>query len=189
MWERMGMGRLGVALLVLVVCAGVAVPVAGSKPKPLPLRARVIERGEFPGFGPFEPHPQTTTITSARRWISGDTSYTHAEAAAAVAALEREGFKEVLVEQLGPLTKNWAGVSWVAQLDTAASARAALAADVRHWASTNKPPKATYTAFAVASIPGAHGYNLGGTGGSFVGDNIEFADGPFLYSVMAGTEA
>ena len=34
--------------------------------------------------------------------------------------------------------------------------------------------------------PGAHGYHLGGTAGSFEGDNIEFADGPFLYLVGNG---
>jgi hypothetical protein len=124
---------------------------------PLPLSARVIQRGELPGFGPFGP-PQTMLQTNARKWISTDRSYTRAQASAAVAALQREGFKAVLVEQLGSLTKDWGGVSWVMQLGSVTAARAQLLADVRHWAGTNKPPKATYTAFPVSKIPGAHGF-------------------------------
>lgn len=152
---------------------------------PLPLRARVIQRGELPGFGPFGP-PQTMLQTSAKKWISTDRSYTRAQASAAVAALQREGFKAVLVEQLGSLTKDWGGVSWVMQLSSVTAAPAQLAANVRHWAGTNKPPKAIYMAFPVSKIPGAHGFFLGGTGGGFVGDNVEFADGPYLYLVGDG---
>jgi hypothetical protein len=175
------------ALVVVTVALSVAVfsGVAFGALSSLPLSARVIKQGEFAGFGPFG-SPQTMLQRSAKKWVGGDRSYTPAQASAAIAALHREGFKAVLVEQLGSLTKNWGGVSWVMQLGSAASARAQLAADVRHWVGTNKPPKATYAAFPVSTIPGAHGYNLGGTGGSFEGDNVEFADGSFLYLVGNG---
>jgi hypothetical protein len=178
------------ALIVLAAAVGVTavsgVALAAGALSPLPLSARVIQHGELPGFGPFGP-PQTTLVKTAKKWVSGDRSYTPAQASAAIAALQRGGFKTVLVEQLGSLTKYWGGVSWVMQLGSAASARAQLAADVRHWAGMNKPPKNIYTAFPVSTIPGARGYFLGGTGGNgFVGDNVEFADGPFLYLVGDG---
>lgn len=56
------------------------------------------------------------------------------------------------------------------QLGSAASARAELAAEVRY-------AKLTQLTFRVSTIPGAVGF--GGSGG----ENIVFADGPFLYLV------
>ena len=175
-------------MLALTVALSLAAAsgVAGAL-SPLPLSARVIQRGELPGFGPFRPGGDSTLHKSARQWVSGDRSFTAAQASAEVARLRREGFKGVLVEQLGSLTRYWAGLSWVMPLGSAASARAELAANVRHFEDTNRPPKFTYAAFPVSPIPGARGYHLDGTaGGGFEGDNVLFADGPFLYLVGNG---
>jgi hypothetical protein len=176
------------AMLVVTITLSLAVGsvVAFGALSPLPLSARVIQQGEFSGFGPFSAHGPTTQFKSAKQWVSGDRSFTPAQASAEIAALRREGFKAVLVEQLKSLNTNWGGVSWVMQLGSAASARVELAANVRHLAGTNKPPKATYAAFPASTIPGAHGYRLGGTAGNFEGDNVVFADGPFLYLVGDG---
>ncbi len=159
-----------------------------ERSSPLPLSARVIRHGEFPGFGPFGPG-HTKLYQSAQKWVRLDTTLTAAQTSARISRLRREGFKAALSEQLGSLTRDWGGVSWVMQLDSAASARTELAADVHDWRNTSKPPNTTYAAFPVTTIPGAHGYHLGGTAGNFEGDNIEFADGPFLYLVGNGWTA
>lgn len=179
------MSRLAILALTAALSLAAASGVAGAL-SPLPLSARVIQRGELPGFGPFRPGDRTLH-KSATQWVSGDRSFTAAQASAEIARLRREGFKGVLVEQLGSLTQYWGGVSWVMALGSAASARAELAANVRHFEDTNRPPKFTYAAFPVSPIPGAHGYHLDGTaGGGFEGDNVLFADGPFLYLVGNG---
>jgi hypothetical protein len=151
----------------------------------LPLSARVIRHGEFPGFGPFGP-AHTTLYQNAQQWVHLDTTITGGQASARISRLRVEGFKAVLSEQLGSLRRDWGGVSWVMQLGSANSARTELAANVHDWQSTSKPPNTTYAAFPVTTIPGAHGYHLGGTAGSFEGDNVEFADGPFLYLIGNG---
>ena len=53
--------------------------------------------------------------------------------------------------------------------------------------SRSKPPKFTYAAFRVSGIPGARGYHLTSPGGA--GDNVLFADGPFVYFVGFGWSA
>lgn len=50
---------------------------------------------------------------------------------------------------------------------------------------TTKPPKSNYAAFPVAAIADARGYRLRDNGGS--GDNVVFADGPFVYLVGVGS--
>jgi hypothetical protein len=160
-------------------------PKQNQRSSPLPLSGRVIRHGELPGFGPFGPG-HTTLYQNAQKWVRLDTSLTTHQASARISRLRREGFKAVLSEQLGSLTRDWGGASWVMQLDSAASAHTELAANVHDWQSTSKPPNTTYAGFAITTIPGAHGYHLGGTAGSFEGDNIEFADGPFLYLVGNG---
>jgi hypothetical protein len=175
-------------------CSGIAVlalafAVAGTgaalgATTPLPLSARVIQPGEFPGFLAL-PGQATTLYKSPKQWVSGDTSATPAQIAARIARLRKEGFVAVLSRQLGTQTpKPWGGLSWVLQLGSAAAARGELAANVRDAASSSKPPSSTYTAFQVAGIPGAHGYHLTSPGG--VGDNVVFADGPFVYFVGVG---
>lgn len=146
--------------LLLLVGSGVA----AASPKPLPLRARLLERGEFPGFTPEAP----TAFKTAKAWVAGNTSLTPAQVQAQAARMTHEGFKELLSEYLDDAQGPRNGLSFVMQLGSAASARAELAAEVRS-------AKLTQLTFRVSTIPGAVGYGGGG------GENIVFADGPFLY--------
>jgi hypothetical protein len=169
----------------LSVAAGSGVAFAALSP--LPLSARVIQRGEFPPFLAL-PGQATTLYKSPKQWVSGDTHFTPAQASARLARFRREGFVAVLRRQLGtPTQEPWGGLSWVMQLGSASSARAELAANVRDEQSGSKPPKSTYTAFRVNGIPGARGYHLTSPGSA--GDNVVFADGPFVYFVGFGWSA
>jgi hypothetical protein len=175
--------RVGIVGFALVVVCG-ATGVAVAAPRPLPLSARVIQPGEFPGFVAL-PGQSTTLYKNPRQWVSVDRTLTAAQISVRAARMRREGFVAVLSRQLGTQTpKPWGGLSWVMQLRSAASARAELAANVREAASTSKPPARSYTAFPVSGIPGARGYHLTSPGGA--GDNVVFADGPFLYFVGFG---
>jgi hypothetical protein len=69
------------------------------------------------------------------------------------------------------------------QLASAASARAELAAVLRD---TKHHFRSIFTAFSAPVIPGARGYHVGGPGNPSAGDNLLFADGPFLYLVGQG---
>jgi len=139
----------------------------------------VIQQGELPGFGPYGT-PVTSAYAGPTAWVSGERGLSKASTAAEVARLKREGFTSALVEQLGSSVQNWAGLSWVMQLSSAASARAELAANLSQWRSSSTP-SAKYVPFAVPTIPGAHGFSLGGSG-----DNVIFPDGPYLYLVGDG---
>lgn len=92
----------------------------------------------------------------------------------------------MLSEQLGSLTRDWGGVSWVMQLDSAASARSELGRQRARLAEHQQATQHHLRSLPITTIPGAHGYHLGGTAGSFEGDNIDFSDGPFLYLVGNG---
>jgi hypothetical protein len=177
------MRRVGIVGLVLAfVCA--ATGAALAEPKPLPLSARVIQPGEFPGFLAL-PGQSTTLYKNPRQWVSVDTTLTAAQVSARTARMRGEGFVAVLSRQLVTQTpKPWGGLSWVMQLNSDPSARAELRANVREAASTSKPPARSYTAFSVSGIPGARGYHLTSPGG--VGDNVVFADGQLLYFVGFG---
>jgi hypothetical protein len=179
-WILFELRRLAIIGLTVALSVAAGSGVALATPKPLPLSARVIQRGELPGFGPFRSGGNTKLFKSARQWVSGNTSLMLAQASAQIARLRREGFKAVLVEQLGSLKPQRGGLSWVMQLGSSASARAELAAAIRD---TRNQNSSSYTAFSVRTIPGARGFHAGG---SFVGDNIFFADGPFLYLVGNG---
>lgn len=173
--------RVGLALVFAFAATGAAL----AAPKPLPLTARVIQPGEFPGFLAL-PGQATALYKSPKQWVSLDRSLTPAQASAQLARLRREGFVAVLSRQLGTATREpWGGLSWVMELGSAASARAELAANARE-ASTSKPPVSS-TAFRVSGIPGARGYHLAGPGGA--GDNVVFADGRFVYLVGFGWSA
>jgi hypothetical protein len=172
-------GIVGLALLVMCVVTAAALAAL----KPLPLSARLIQPGEFAGLLAL-PGQSTTLYKNPKQWVSVDTSLTSAQASVRIARLRREGFVAVLSRQLGtPTPEPWGGLSWVMQLRSAASARAEVAANAREAASASKPPR-TYTAFRVSGIPGARGYHLTSSGG--VGDNVVFADGPFVYFVGFG---
>jgi hypothetical protein len=170
---------VGFALVVL--CTVTAAALAALKP--LPLSARVIQAGEFPGLLAVPGGRGSTTLyRNPKQWVSVDTNLSPAQVSARAARMRREGFVAVLSRQLGtPTPKPWGGLSWVMQLRSAAAARAELAANVREAASQ---PQSSYTAFRVSGIPGARGYHLTSSGGS--GDNVVFADGPFLYFVGFG---
>jgi hypothetical protein len=158
----------GVVLLTGVLFCAVWSGVAAASPKPLPLSARLLKRGEFPGFTLEAPK----SFKAAKAWVAGNTSLTPAQARAQVARLTREGFKELLAEYLDDAQGPRNGLSFVMQLGSAASARAELAAQVRYEKANQAP-----LTFRVSTIPGSVGF--GGSGG----ENIVFADGPFLYLV------
>jgi hypothetical protein len=171
------MRRCGFAagLMVGVMLMATWSGVATASPKPLPLSARLIQRGEFAGFSPEAPIPFRT----AKAFVDMNTGLTPAQAAAQIARLRREGFKAVLVEYLDRGPSRQSGVSWVMQLGSAASARAELAASLREYKAENVAHGGSVSAYSVGAIPGARGYHVAG-GGQF-DENILFADGPFLY--------
>jgi hypothetical protein len=153
-----------VGFLLMVTSSGVA----AASLKPLPLSARLLTRGEFPGFTLEAPK----SFKTAQAWVAGNTSLTPAQTRAQVARLTREGFKELLSEYLDDAQGPRNGLSFVMQLGSVASARAELAAQIRDEKANQAP-----LTFRVSTIPGAVGF--GGDGG----ENIVFADGPFLYLV------
>jgi hypothetical protein len=166
--------------LLVAVVAGVLVGtgVAVASPKPLPLRARLIERGDFAGFRPQSAKHSFKTATA---WVAGGPHPTAAQTSAEIARLRREGFVAVLAEFLNRGSARGSGLSWVMQLGSAASARAELKVDLTE----NKAASGgSFSAFSVPAIRGARGYRV--SGGGAVGENIFFADGPFLYLVGQG---
>jgi hypothetical protein len=165
---------LGVVLLGVVLLSALPAGVPAASPKPLPLSARLIERGEFRGFTVGAP----TSYKTAKKWVAAGAhpGLTAAQARADVARLTREGFRELLTEFLG----HGNGLSWVMQLGSPASARAELATEVRE----EKAQGQALEIFRVSAIPGAVGF--GACVGNSGGENIVFADGSFLYLVGNG---
>src|SRR5579862_87107 len=163
-----------VSASVVLVAAGPGV--AAASPTPLSLTARLLKRGEFPGFT-FE----APTSYTAKAWVALNTGLTTAQTNTEVARLTREGFKGLLSEYLDDKQGPRNGLSFVMQLGSAASARAELAAEVRD---TKLQTPATET-FKVSAIPGAVGFGSdGGNPGDYMGgENIAFADGSFFYLV------
>jgi hypothetical protein len=152
--------------------------VALASPKPLPLRDRLIKQGEFAGY---RPESKKQSFSTAKAWVVGGPHPSAAQTSAEIARLHREGFVAVLSEFLDRGSERGNGLSWVMQLGSAASARAELKADVRE----NKAASGgSSSAFPVPAIPGAQGFRV--SGGGSVGENIFFADGPFLYLVGQG---
>jgi hypothetical protein len=157
---------VGVAV-VAAVWSGVAL----ASPKPLPLRARLLRQRDFPGF-----RLETAKSYTAKAWVTTDQSLSAAQVKAQIARLEREGFKGLLSEYLDDAQGPRNGVSWVMQLGSAASARAELAATVSYEKTSGNAPES----FRVKAIPKSFGF--GGTNGpGSGGENVTFADGPFLY--------
>jgi len=166
-------------IVAFVACATIGVALAA--PKPLPLSARVIQAGEFPGFVAFMP---PKLFKTAKQWVGPvGKGLTRAQASVQITRLRAEGFVGVASRQLGtPVQEPWGGISWAMQLRSAAAATAELDAEVRDLQNAKPPP--TYAAFAVSGIPAARGFHLGGPSGA--GDNVQFADGPFVYLVGDG---
>lgn len=166
----------------ILAFVGATVGVAFAASKPLSLSARVIQPGEFPGFVAVMP---PTLFRSPAKWVGPvGKGLTRAQASAQITRLRSEGFVAAASRQLGTATQvPWGGLSWVLQLRSAGAAKAELAAELHDTKNTAKPPEA-YTSFTVSRIPGAHGFHLGGSASA--GDNIQFADGPFVYLVGFG---
>lgn len=171
---RGAMRRAGVVtvLVALMLLAGAAC--GGSTRKPLPSSARVIRRGDFRGYSPQTRH----SFPTPNAYLGADSNVAASQSKAWIARRTREGFKTDLSEFLkgpqGPQT----GVSGVMQLGSAAAVRAELSAELHSYGGQ------IAETFHVAAIPGAVGYGFrsAATGG----ENILFADGPFLYLVGYG---
>ena len=150
--------------------------VAAASPKPLPLSARLLKPGEFPGFTLEAP----TSYKTAKAWVATGPHIPATQAQAEVARLTREGFKGLLAEFLDNAQGPRNGLSWVMQLGSPASARAELAAEIRD----EKAQGQAVETFRVSAIPGA--FAFGGSYGNSGGENILFADGSFVYLVGNG---
>lgn len=174
--------RFGSAIVLLagVFCLAPLADAAVALPKPLPLSARLIERGDLSGFKPGVAVPYKT----AKAWVATNRALTPAQASAQTARLQREGFKELLSEYLGLGHSLQIGISWVMQLGSAAAARAELAAALRDSRTQDVARGGSFSAYSVGAVPGARGFRVSGSGQ--VGENIYFADGPFLYLVGKG---
>jgi hypothetical protein len=166
--------------LSVAVVAGLLVGtgVAPASPKPLPLRDRLIKQGEFAGL---RTESTTHSFKTAKAWAASGPHPSAAQMSAEIARLHREGFVAVLSEFLDRGSARGSGLSWVMQLGSAASARAELKVDL---AENKAQGGGSFSAFSVPAIPGARGYRV--SGGGSVGENIFFADGPFLYLVGQG---
>jgi hypothetical protein len=165
--------------LSVAVVAGVLVGtgVAIASPTPLPLRDRLVKQGEFAGL---RTESTTHLFKTAKAWVAGGPHLSSAQMSAEIARLHREGFVAVLSEFLDRGSARGSGLSWVMQLGSTASARAELKVDLAE----NKAQGGSFSAFSVPAIPGARGYRVSGGGSG--GENIYFADGPFLYLVGQG---
>jgi hypothetical protein len=166
---------------VLVTALSVGTGAAFASEKPLPLRDRLIEQGDFAGF---RPEPTTHSIKSANAWVARGPHVPAAQASADVARLQREGFVAVQTEFLdrGPARQD--GLSWVMQLGSGAAARSELNTDLDENKTETTAGGGSFSLFSVPAIPDAKGYRV--SGGGAVGENIFFADGPFLYLVGQG---
>jgi hypothetical protein len=173
------MRRLLSAVVVVGLLAGAGVALAA--PNPLPLRDRLIKQGEFAGF---RPESTTQSFKTAKAWVIGGPHMSAAQMSAEIARLHKEGFAAVLTEFLDRGSVRQDGLSWVMQLGSAASARAELKVDFTEYKTQTTAHGGSFAAFSVPAIPGARGYRVSG-GGSF-GENVFFADGPFLYLVGQG---
>ena len=171
-------------LAAVLVLGGVALAVAAAasaSARPLGLRARLIKHGEFAGF---RVEPGLARYSSAQLWVQSDPKLTKAQRSAELRRLRREGFKGLDQEFLDHGAIKPAGVSWVMRLGSAAAARAELKASLEGYKREDAAIGASFTPFAVPGMPRARGFELRGAGQ--VGDNVFFADGPFLYLVGEG---
>jgi hypothetical protein len=165
--------------MTMVVMLALTAVEQGFGAQPLPLTARVIAHGEFAGFGPFGPSHVHTFTTPASFLAAYQQAATPSQASEWAALLQREGFVAVAVEQLGSLTANRGGLSWVMELGSPADAKSELAKETRS-DKTHGP----VSRFVVGGIPTASAFRLGTS--SSGGDNILFSDGRFLYFVGDG---
>jgi hypothetical protein len=169
------------ATLVLSTVSLVVLQVAAASPRPLPLGARLIQRGEFAGF---RLEPGLAQYSTAALWVQADPTLTTVQRSAQLARLRREGFRGLDQELLDRGAVRGAGVSWVMQLRSPRSARAELAASLRGYKTKDSAMGASISPFSIAGVPGARGFRSRGSGQ--VGENVFFASGSFLYLVGQG---
>jgi hypothetical protein len=156
-----------IAVVLLEGAAG-----AWAAPKPLPLRARVIERGEF---GPLSPAGSPKLYRRATSWVSiPGSGLTRPQIKAWLTTLERNGFEQALLQPLGRPER---GVSWVMQLASSAAAKDAFTTTYL----VLIPHVGALRTFSDPAVPGSRGWES--SGGGYDGRNILFADGPFIYLV------
>jgi hypothetical protein len=100
-------GPLSVAVVVgLFVGTGVALASAN----PLPLRDRLIKRGDFGGF---RPESTKHSFKTAKAWVVGGPHPSAAKTSGEIARLRREGFVAVLAEFLDRGSARGSGLSRV----------------------------------------------------------------------------
>ena len=168
--------------LSLAVVAGlVGTGVALAAPSALQLRERLLKQGEFAGY---RVESATQSYKTAAAWVSAGPHVPTVQRSADIARLRREGFAALLSEFLDRGSERQSGLSWVMQLGSAAAARAELKVDLAEYKSETTMGGGAYSAFPIPDVPGARGYRV--SGGGSVGENILFADGPFLYLVGQG---
>jgi hypothetical protein len=168
-------------LLALIGVFLTVVAAAAASPKPLSLRARLIQRDEFPGF---RVEPGLARYRTAALWVQSDPKLTTSQRATELSRLRHEGFRGLDQEFLDHGKLRLAGVSWVMRLGSPAAARAELGASLETYKREDTAIGATFTPFTVHGISGARGFELSGNGE--VGDNVFFADGPYLYLIGDG---
>jgi hypothetical protein len=166
------MGRSGVGVVFAsVALLAVGADVAVASLKPLPLSARVLGRGEFRGFTPGT-RASSKTPTA---YVAGNPSLTSGQRRSQIRRLTREGFKKELTEFLNNAQGPKFGLSSAMQFGSAAAARAERDAEIHFLKAQGQVSES----FRVQAVPGAIGF--GDTRGSSGGENILFADGPFVY--------
>jgi len=99
------------SLLSVAVIAGLlaGTGVALASPKPLPLRDRLIEQGEF---GRFPPGTKTHLFSTVKAWVGNGPHPTAVQTSAEIALCHREGFVAVLAEFLDRGSVRGNGLSW-----------------------------------------------------------------------------
>jgi hypothetical protein len=170
-----------VAMLVLAGVSMMVLEAAAAASKPLPLRAHLIQRGEFAGF---RPEPGIARYSTVQLWVQADPKLTAVQRSAQIARLRREGFRGLDQELLDHGSVRGAGVSWTMRLGSPASARAELAASLDGYKKRDVSMGASVHPFAVKGVPRARGLAVRGAGQ--VGENVFFTDGAYLYLVGEG---
>jgi hypothetical protein len=159
---------VGLATFVLAACG------ASSSAKPLPLRARLIRPGEFKGFTPGTPEKFGTLAE-----YLDNSGVPDSERSSWVTRLKSEGFEQDFGEFLSNGSGADTGVSNVMQLGSAGSAQAELTAQTHLFEANGA------STFPIKTVPGAVGIGTSDAA-SRGGENIMFADGPFLYNLGYG---
>ncbi|MGH3050674.1 MAG: hypothetical protein ACRDLK_10990, partial [Gaiellaceae bacterium] len=147
-----------VVAVALIVGGSTAATAVGAQraAKPLSLRARVIQPGEFPGLK-----------RGAKLLVAGSAASWARLVAEPVARVKRTGLLAVVAENLRAVTGTASGLSEVLRYRSAQDARRQL---------RTYP---VWTRFAVAGVQGARGFGrVDANGGGY---NAVFADGAFVY--------